>query len=182
VFWVALTAETAAVKLTDVDPSATVTEAGTLTAPLSLVRLTAKPPVVAAALSVTVQLSLAGPVTAASAQLNELNVGAGGALCEVPAPLKSTTSDPFAAALLAIVSWPAAAPVAAGEKLTLKLNECPAATVIGKSPAPLTPNGCPDKVTCEICTAADPWLTTETLAFAVVPVGTFPKLTVLGAA
>lgn len=153
---VALTAETLAVKLTAVDPSATVTEAGKLIAALSLVRPTANPPLVAAVLSSTVQMSLAGPVASASTQLNELNAGGLGVAAAVPVPLNPTTSVPFAVASLAIVSAPVAVPAAAGEKLTLKLNVCPAATVMGKSPAPLTVNDCPARVTCETFTVADP--------------------------
>jgi hypothetical protein len=50
-----------AVKVAEVDPAATVTEAGTLTDPLE-VRFTAAPPVPALVLSVTVQLlELPGP-------------------------------------------------------------------------------------------------------------------------
>jgi hypothetical protein len=151
-----LTAETLAVKLTAVDPSATVTEAGTAIAPLLLVRLTANPPLAAAEPSVTVQMSAAGPVTAASTQLSELNSGGAGAPAAVPVPLNPTTSVSLAAALLAIVSSPVAAPAAVGEKLTLKLNVRPAATVIGRSPAPLTENDCPARLTFETFTAADP--------------------------
>jgi hypothetical protein len=151
-----LTAETFAVKLTAVEPSATVTEAGKLTVALSLVRLTAKPPLVAAVLSATVQLSLVGPVTAASMQLNELNSGGFCAAAAVPVPLNPTTRDPLAAASLAIVSAPVAVPVVEGEKLTLKLTVWPAATVMGRSPAPLTVNDCPARLTCETCAAADP--------------------------
>jgi hypothetical protein len=152
----ALTAETSAVKLTAVDPSATVTEAGKLTAALSLVRLTVKPPLVAAVLRATVQLSLVGPVTAASTQLNELNSGGFGAAAAVPVPLNPTTRAPLAAASLAIVSEPVTGPVVDGEKFTLRLNVCPAGTVMGRSPAPLTVNDCPARVTCETFAAADP--------------------------
>jgi hypothetical protein len=144
------------VKLTAVDPSATVTEAGKLTAALSLVKLTAYPPLVAAVLSSTVQISLAGPVSTASTQLNELNAGGFGVSAAVPVPLNPTTRVPFASASLAIVSVPVAIPAAAGEKLTLKLNVCPAGTVMGRSPAPLTANDCPANVTCETFTVADP--------------------------
>ena len=151
-----LTAETLAVKLTAVDPSATVTEAGKLTAALLLVRLTVNPPLVAAVLSPTVQMSLAGPVATASTQLNELNAGGFGVAAAVPVPLNPTTRVPFAAASLAIVSSPVAVPIAAGEKLTLKLNVCPAGSVMGRSPAPLTVNHCPVRLTCETFTADDP--------------------------
>jgi len=70
-----LTAETVAVKLALVDPAPTVTEAGTVTAELLLVRLTANPPLGAAALSVTVQLSVPAPVIDPLAQVSALNTG-----------------------------------------------------------------------------------------------------------
>jgi len=57
-----LTEETVAVKVAVVAPAATVTEAGTVTDELLLARLTAKPPVGAAAFRVTVQLSVQAPV------------------------------------------------------------------------------------------------------------------------
>jgi len=56
--WAEITAETVAVKLAEVAPAATVTLAGTDTAELLLASATASPPVGAAAVSVTVQLSL----------------------------------------------------------------------------------------------------------------------------
>jgi hypothetical protein len=71
-----LTADTVAVKLAVVDPAATVTEAGTVTAELLLARLTANPPLGAAAFSVTVQLSVPAPVIDPLAQVSALNTGA----------------------------------------------------------------------------------------------------------
>jgi hypothetical protein len=58
-----VTAVIVAVKLLVVAPAVTVTLAGTLTAELLLARLIENPPLVAAAFSVTVQLSVPGPVT-----------------------------------------------------------------------------------------------------------------------
>jgi hypothetical protein len=69
-----LTEETVAVKLAEVEPAATVTEAGTLTALLLLARLTASPPVVAAVFSETVQLSAPAPVIEVLVQLKALGV------------------------------------------------------------------------------------------------------------
>jgi len=57
-----LTAVTAAEKLALVAPAGTVTEVGTVTALLLLESVTACPPVGAAELSVTVQLSVPAPV------------------------------------------------------------------------------------------------------------------------
>jgi hypothetical protein len=63
------------VKLANVNPGATVTEAVTVTAGLLLATLTANPPLGAAAFSMTVQLSVPAPVIDAAAQLNPLNTG-----------------------------------------------------------------------------------------------------------
>ena len=70
-----MTAETVAVKLAVVAPTATVTEAGTETAALLLARLTANPPLAAAVLSVMVQLSVPAPVNDPVVQLRALSVG-----------------------------------------------------------------------------------------------------------
>jgi len=60
-----------AVKLALVAPAATVTVAGKVTAELLLDRLTVKPPLGAAALNPTVQLSVPAPVIDPLEQLNE---------------------------------------------------------------------------------------------------------------
>jgi hypothetical protein len=65
------------VKLAVVDPAATVTEAGTMTAVLLLARFTVKPPLAAAALSVTVQPSVPAPVIGPLLQLSPLKTGTG---------------------------------------------------------------------------------------------------------
>jgi len=70
-----LTEDTVAVKPAVVAPAATVTLAGTTTAVLLLARLTARPPLGAAAFSVTVQLSVPAAVIDALAQLNPLKIG-----------------------------------------------------------------------------------------------------------
>jgi hypothetical protein len=69
--WAVVTEETVAVKAAVVEPAATVTEAGTVTDELLLARLTANPPLGAAALSATVQESVPAPVIDPLAQLNE---------------------------------------------------------------------------------------------------------------
>jgi hypothetical protein len=60
--WAVVTAETVAVNPALVAPAGTVTDAGTVTALLLLERLTASPPVPAAAESVTVHASVPEPV------------------------------------------------------------------------------------------------------------------------
>jgi hypothetical protein len=76
-----LTEDTVAVKLAVVAPAATVTLAGTTTAELLLARLTANPPLGAAAFSVTVQLSVPAPVIDPLAQVSALNTGTLGPSC-----------------------------------------------------------------------------------------------------
>jgi hypothetical protein len=102
-----LTGEMEAVKPAVVDPAATVIEAGTATAELSLARSTAKPPLAAAELNVTVQLSIADPITLPDAQLSDVNAGLAiepPTVPLVPVPLRSTTRVPSAVASLAIVN------------------------------------------------------------------------------
>ena len=72
-----------AVNLALVAPAVTVTVAGTETAELLLDRLTVSPPLGAAALNATVQVSLPAPVIVPLVQFNEerLAVGAGTASC-----------------------------------------------------------------------------------------------------
>jgi hypothetical protein len=97
-----------------VAPAATVTDVGTVTAELLLLRLTAKPPVAAAALSVTVQLSLPAPVIEPFVQLSPLSTG-------TPVPLKPTTVDVPVDELLVRVSDPVTAPAAVGSNCTVKV-------------------------------------------------------------
>jgi hypothetical protein len=78
-----LTEETVAVNVVVVEPAATVTEVGTATDELLLARLTAKPPVSAAAFRVTVQLSVPDPVNDPLVQLSALSIG-------TPVPLRLT--------------------------------------------------------------------------------------------
>ena len=78
----------------------TTTVAGTVTAVLLLVRPTLTPPLPAAELSVTVQLSLPAPVSEALLQVKELNVPA----TAVPVPLSPITAVPLVDELLWMVS------------------------------------------------------------------------------
>lgn len=70
-----LTALTVAAKLALVAPAATVTDAGTVIAELLLLRLIANPPVGAAPLKATVQLSAPAPVIDPLAQLKPFSTG-----------------------------------------------------------------------------------------------------------
>jgi hypothetical protein len=102
------------VKLAVVDPAATVTEAGTVTAELLLARLTAKPPLAAAGFRVTVQLSVPAPVIDPLVQLSPLNIG-------TPVPLRLIKVEVPLDELLVNVSWPVAAPAVAGSNCTVSV-------------------------------------------------------------
>jgi len=73
--WADPTAATVAVKDALEAPAATVTEDGTTTDELLLVKATANPPLAAAAFNVTVQLSVPAPVIEPLVQLKPVNVG-----------------------------------------------------------------------------------------------------------
>jgi hypothetical protein len=73
--WAVFTAVTVAAKLALVAPAATVTDAGTVTAELLLLRFTANPPVGAAPLKFAVQLSVPEPVIDPLAQLKPFSTG-----------------------------------------------------------------------------------------------------------
>jgi hypothetical protein len=78
--WADDTGETVAAKVALVAPAATLTVDGTVTEALLLERLTLSPPVAAAALRVTVQISVPAPVKDELVQVNALN-----AAVELPA-------------------------------------------------------------------------------------------------
>ena len=78
----------------------TTTVAGTVTAALLLVRPTLKPPLPAAALSVTVQVSLPEPVIDALLQVSPLKAP----VTAVPVPVKLITAVPLVDELLWIVT------------------------------------------------------------------------------
>jgi hypothetical protein len=95
-------------------PAATVTEAGTVTAELLLARLTANPPVAAAAFSETVQLSVPAPVTDPLVQLIPLSTGK-------PVPLKLMAVDAPVDELLVSVNVPESAPAVVGSNCTISV-------------------------------------------------------------
>jgi hypothetical protein len=109
-----LTAVAVAVKLALVAPDATVTDDGTLTAELLLATLTAKPPLAAAALKVTEQLSVPAPVIEPLVQLNPVSTG-------TPVPLRLTAVELPVEELLVKVNDPEAAPAAVGSNCTVSV-------------------------------------------------------------
>jgi hypothetical protein len=74
--WFVVTEAAVAVKVVEVDPAGTVTNAGTVRLPALLVRVTVVPPAGAAALSVTVQFELPGVTTEAGLHPSELRLTA----------------------------------------------------------------------------------------------------------
>jgi hypothetical protein len=80
---VEVTAATVAVKLAEVAPRATVTDAGTTTDALLLPRVTTRPPVGAAAVSVTEQVSVPAAVYEFVVQLSVLRIALVGAVSRI---------------------------------------------------------------------------------------------------
>jgi hypothetical protein len=109
-----LTEATVAEKLALLDPEATVTDAGTVTAELLLARFTAKPPLAAAAFNVTVQLSVSAPVIDPLVQANPVNTG-------TPVPLRLMAVEVPDEELLVNVSVPDAGPAVAGSNCTVRI-------------------------------------------------------------
>jgi hypothetical protein len=101
------TGEIVAVKLTVVDPAATVKEAGTEIAGLLLATLKLKPPLGAAVFSVTVQPSLPAPVIELIVQVRPLNTGTSALPWPIVEAFNCKTNvspTPFALALSATAS------------------------------------------------------------------------------
>jgi hypothetical protein len=112
------TVETVNVRL--VLPAGTVTDAGTDTAALSSVRLTARPPVGAALLIVTVPVEDVPPVTLAGFRLTPINVGGGTVTVSVAVRL---APPEVAVIVLVAVAVPAVV------ETTNRTAEAPAGTV-----------------------------------------------------
>jgi hypothetical protein len=110
-----VTEATLAEKATLVALTGTVTVAGKVTEALLLERLTLSPPVPAAALRVTVQVSVPDPVIEALVQMSAFSVPGEA----VPVPLRPITAIGLLEELLVRVSCPVAAPMAEGSKLTV---------------------------------------------------------------
>ncbi len=115
-----LTDETVAANPALVALAGTDTLAGTAAAALLLDRFTLCPPLPAAALKVTVQLSDPEPVMEPLVHESPLNTGA----VATPVPLRPISAVGLADELLAIVTWPVAAPALAGSNCKLKVAAC----------------------------------------------------------
>lgn len=148
--WAVVTGDAAAVNVTWDELAGTVIVAGTATAALLLARLTTKPPVDAAAVSITVQESELVPVRDALAQLSPLSA-AGTAL---PVPLSPITVAAPLEELLLMVSWPVDAPTDVGLNCTFTVTAWPGVSVTGNA-APVIVNPAPAirallTVSCEV--------------------------------
>lgn len=132
-----LTADTVAVKPAVVEPAATVTVDGTVTAVSLLERLTDWPPAPAAAFSVTVHVSVPDPVIEAFEQLIPVRMG-----CPVPLRLMAVLEP--VDELLVRVTEPLTAPPAVGAKSIVSIAAWPGFSVRGKltpeteKPVPVT--------------------------------------------
>jgi hypothetical protein len=165
-----VTDETVAEKPAVLAPDATVTDDGTVTAELLLARLTARPPVAAAAFSVTVQLSV--PAALMDELVQETAVSTG-----TPVPLKAMGVDAPVEELLARVSWPAAAPAAVGSNRTVRFAVAFGFNVKGNV-TPETENPEPVAVAAVTVTGPVPDEPNVTVCVVAVLTETFPKLTV----
>jgi len=114
---VELTAAAVAVNVALVAFAKTVTVEGTVTAVLLLLKLTVAPPLGAAALSVTVQVSVVEPVSELLAQVKPL----AGGIVALPVPVKSTTTDELVALSFVTVIWPVAVPAVVGANCAVRL-------------------------------------------------------------
>jgi hypothetical protein len=174
-----VTAATVAVNPALVAPAGTVTVAGTVTAALLLERLTASPPVAAAADRVTVQASDPAPVIKLWAQENDCSAGVvvPPVLWVVPLPCSLIFNDGLVVEVLLIVSCPVESPLAFGLNWTATLYVLPAATVSGKVVVLATLKSFPVTFRSETCISVDPWFTSVTLEVEVCPTVTEPNST-----
>ena len=131
-----------------VAPVATVTEAGTITAESLLAKLTRKPPLAAAAFSVTVQLSVPTPVIDPLLQLSPLSTG-------TPVPVRLIKVEVPLVELLVNVNEPESAPAAVGSNCTVSIAVEFGLIVSGKV-APETLKPAPATVAALTVTAEEP--------------------------
>jgi hypothetical protein len=167
-----VTADTVAVNADVVAPAGTVTDAGTTTALLLLLNVTAEPPVGALEASVTVQESLPAPVIDPFAHKIELSAGA-----TTPAALSLIVMLP-ADELLAIVTIPVNVLTCGDVKVKVSDADCPGFSVKGR----VTPdhvNRDPTIEMFEMVTGPVPVELKASVCDAVCPATTLPKCTVV---
>jgi hypothetical protein len=165
-----LTAWAVAVKLALVDPAGIVMEAGTVTALLLLASFTFKPPLAAAAFSVTAQLSEPFPVIEPAAHVRLLAV-------EIPVPPRVIIVAPVEELLDELLMRerePESDPAAVGSNVTFKVEVRPGFKVSGKA-APETENPVPLTVAEFTVTGAVPVELRVSVFTEVEPTVTLPK-------
>ena len=165
-----LTEATVAEKLALVAPTATVTEAGTVTEELLLARTTGNPPLGAAAFSETVQASVPEPVIEELPQESAVSTG-------TPVPLRPTTDEAPVEELLAMVRLPLAAPAAVGSNCTVSVAVWLGFSVSGKA-APEMEKPVPASAAELMVTAAVPVEDRTIDCVVAVLTATLPKLKV----
>lgn len=127
-----VTAETVAVNPALPAPPGTVTDLGTLTALLLLVRLTVSPPLAAGAVRATVHATLPEPVIEFWLQDSAFRVAVVVELVDEPFPCSLTLSDGLDLEVLETVSCPVESPLVFGVNCTPTLYVPFAATEIGR--------------------------------------------------
>lgn len=135
--WLVATVETVAVKFAVVAPAGTVTEDGTVTLELLSDVVTAKPPVGAAPLKVTVQAELPGLFTVEGEQLNpdSVTAGAGGAIeMEAPVPVRVSGVPAAVVAVNALNVTGMVEVAAAGEIVKVTVASCPLGITVALIP------------------------------------------------
>jgi hypothetical protein len=142
--WEVPTDDTVAVNPALVALAGTVIDDGNVTTEELLDRLIARPPLGAAAVSVTVQPSVPDPVMDALVQESALSAAA--EVPVVPVPLRLTTVVPLVELLLVMVNCPVTDPAAVGSNTTARVDACPGFKVMG-SVAPETVKPVPASAT-----------------------------------
>jgi hypothetical protein len=171
----AVTALTVATKFALVAFAATVTDDGTVTALLLLVRSTTCPLLPAGALSSTVQLSVVEPVIVLLVQAREVRLVV--VWAAAPVPLKPTCRLFASVALLVIFNCPLADPAADGANLMVNVNVLLGLTLAGSWLWLVTLNDCPVTPIVETSTGAEPSFVTVIFVLALCPTVTEPNVT-----
>lgn len=172
-----VTAETVAVNVALVAPAATVTEEGTETAALLLLKETVKPGWLAAAVSVTVQASVPEPVRELLLQLRLLRLPL---FFACPWPLRCTFCEPPRMSALVNRSVPLAVPVEAGVNAIPIDVDWLGCNVKGRLVCPDRLKPAPVTVTFVTVIGAELLLVTCTWLVLVWPTTTEPKSTLDG--
>jgi hypothetical protein len=156
------TPDTFATKLALALPAGTNTEIGTVTAALLLARATAKPPLGAAAVNVTLQVSVPAPVIDELAQLTPARETPAEVACPLPCSLAVLATVTFALVLTLTLSCPVMSVAVAGSKPTCTFMVEPAASVAGSAPA-FAVNADVEVLNCKTCTGDVPEFVIDTV-------------------